>query len=97
VGRYEEAAETFEAVLKRIEKEKSSSTRGFFAQLAATYAMMGRLDEAKACVAKVLEIEPKTSVEEYRKSQLYKDPKYTEQFLEALRRAGLPEKPTARF
>ena len=95
VGRYEEAAETFGAALKRIENEKNSSIRGYFYQLAATYAMMGRIEEAKACLAKVLEINPKTSVEELAKSQLYRHPKYTEQFLEALRRSGLPEKPKA--
>jgi len=95
VGRYEEAAATFEAVLERIEKQKiPASIRGFLIELAATYAMMDRIEEAKACVAKVLDINPKSSVEEFAKSQLYRDPKYTEQFLEALRRAGLPEKPT---
>ena len=95
VGRYEESAATFEAVLKKIEKEKiPTSIRGYFVELAATYAMMDRIEKAKACVVKVLEINPKTSVEEYRKSQLYRDPKYTERFLESLRRAGLPEKPS---
>ena len=97
MGRYEESAATYEAVLKRIEKQKiPTSIRGYFYQLAATYAMMDRIEEAKACVAKVLEINPKTSVEELSKSQLYRDPKYTEQFLEALRRAGLPEKPESK-
>ena len=54
--------------------------------------MMGRMEEARASVARALELNPKISIESWRKAMLYKDLEYTERILEALREAGLPEK-----
>jgi TolB-like protein/class 3 adenylate cyclase len=89
---YEEAV----AILEKMRERGEKANRPHFItyiELAPTYVMMGRMEEARACVTKLLEINPKISVETWRKHQLYKDPEYTERILEALRKAGLPEHP----
>jgi TolB-like protein/Tfp pilus assembly protein PilF len=63
--------------------------------LAYTYEEAGRGEEAQVAVAELLKRKPKASIEGYRNSKVfpYKDPVEVERILEALRRAGLPEKP----
>jgi len=92
LGRYEEAVAILE---KRVEVTEKAGKPYFmlYIELAPTYVMMGRMEDARACVTKLLKINPEISIEAWRKSQLYKDPEYTERILEALRKAGLPETP----
>jgi hypothetical protein len=52
---------------------------------------MGRLEEARDLVSKALEFNPKMTVGLWRKRFQYKDPKYTDRILDALRKVGLPE------
>jgi adenylate cyclase len=58
-------------------------------QLAACYAEVGRLEEARAEVAEVLRLNPNYSLEWVRQNMPYKDPAMMERHLAALRKAGL--------
>ena len=61
--------------------------------LAATYAQLGRLDEARAEAAATLRIEPKYTIEgTFRRVSAFKYPKDAEHFVDGLRKAGLPER-----
>jgi adenylate cyclase len=57
--------------------------------LAATYSMMGREQEARAEAAEVLRINPKFSVDSYAKRLRLKDQSTLDNFINALRKAGL--------
>ncbi len=60
--------------------------------LAASYIELGREEEARAAVAEVLRLSPRASLQFYRQKFHYKDPAVLQRFLDALRKAGLPEK-----
>jgi adenylate cyclase len=59
-------------------------------QLAASLAMEGKLDEAKASIATYLELEPNHTMADAAKVPTRR-PEHRERFLEGLRLAGLPE------
>jgi adenylate cyclase len=61
--------------------------------LAAIYAQLGKLEEARAEAAEVLRIEPKYTIEgtQARLSR-FKRPEDAEHYFDGLRKAGLPEK-----
>jgi hypothetical protein len=60
-------------------------------QLGLTAALIraGKEDEARAEAAKVLRIDPKFSVESFARRLPYKDQKIIDDFVSALRKAGL--------
>jgi adenylate cyclase len=58
--------------------------------LAATYAQMGRLNEARAEAAEVLRLQPNFKIAGMRRVVGFKDPKDDRHFFDALRKAGLP-------
>jgi len=90
VGMYEESAASFEEMIRRYrERGTAAPWDRAYLYLAATYSMMGRLEEARDCVSKALEFNPKMTVRLWRKRLQYKDPKHTERILDALRKAGL--------
>ena len=60
-------------------------------QLAASFAMLGRDDEAKAATKKLLERMPNLTVSKVRLIVPIRDPIAHERWLEGLRKAGLPE------
>ena len=60
-------------------------------RLAASYAYLGDMDKAKVHAAKVLELEPDFSIQQFAKSRSYKEISDLEHYLEGLRKAGLPE------
>jgi TolB-like protein/Tfp pilus assembly protein PilF len=60
--------------------------------LALAYSLLGRDEEAHAAVEKGLEINPKISSEFIAKISMYKNKEDTQQIIDALRKAGLPEK-----
>jgi adenylate cyclase len=60
--------------------------------LAATYAQLGELAEARVAAAKVLQIEPDFTIEKRRRTSVYNNPKDAEHFLDGLRKTGLPER-----
>ena len=60
--------------------------------LAASYAQLGRIDEARAALAEVLRVEPDLTLGKLRdRFSPTTDPDPLERFLDALRKAGLPE------
>jgi hypothetical protein len=58
---------------------------------AISLAELGRLDEARATVARLLELEPNLNLSVLRERVPIGDPKLMDFFLAGLRKAGLPE------
>jgi adenylate cyclase len=59
--------------------------------LAAAYAQLEQLEEARAEAAEVLRINPGFTIESPKRFVAFKDPKDTEHLIDGLRKAGLPE------
>jgi TolB-like protein/DNA-binding SARP family transcriptional activator len=80
--------------MNKITLPQGSTT--FWLYKAAAYAQLGRMDEARAAIAAVLELDSTlTAHGEYkRRLALGLTPAYAEHFSEALRKAGLPERGT---
>jgi len=87
VGRYEEAIAAFKKSLQRAPNDRLTHLH-----LTTAYSWAGCLEEARTQVAEVLRITPKYSVEQA-KTILYKNKTDRERYLDALRKAGLPEHP----
>jgi tetratricopeptide (TPR) repeat protein len=62
-----------------------------FLTLAASYISLNRTKEAHEAVKEVLRINPNFSVEYYANMLPFKNQETTDKFVEALRKAGLPE------
>ena len=63
------------------------------AALAAVYSMLGRNEEARAEAVEVLRINPRFSLEWVDRVAAYKDRAPVKTFIDAMRKAGLPDKP----
>ena len=59
--------------------------------LAASYVSLYEIDQAKSHVKDLLRINPRASIGYYKKTSPYKNTAVLEQFIAALRKAGLPE------
>jgi len=92
--RYEESIEAGKPLLERAQKGEFHILFVHLV-LSAAYMELGRKEEARAHAAEVLGINPKLSLEYLRKvnKRQYKHPADYEPYLEALRKAGLPEHP----
>jgi adenylate cyclase len=84
--RYEDAARLFRECVSR---QPNSQPPHLW--LAATYAQLGQLDEARKEAAEVLRINPDFTIERYKRILVHKNPKDVEHRLDGLRKAGLPE------
>ena len=62
-----------------------------YLMLAASYFSLNRIDEAHKAAEEVLAIDPNFSVDYYGKMLPYKKQETTDKFIDALRKAGLPE------
>jgi adenylate cyclase len=72
---------------------RAPNMRGAHIWLAATYAQLGQLEEARAEVAEVLRIEPAYTIDgTERRLRSFKFPKDADHFFDGLRKAGLPER-----
>jgi TolB-like protein/Tfp pilus assembly protein PilF len=88
-GQYDEAILTFKKALN-----VNPNYLPAHAFLAASYSSLGREAEANAAAEQVLRINPKFSLESYAKTLPYKNKADIERYIAALRRAGLPDKPS---
>ena len=91
-GQYSEALAAWNKLLER-------SLKGEFFPLfahewlAITYGRLGQIEKARAHADEILKINPKYTVESFRKSTPYKDRAYLGGLVNLLIKAGLPEKP----
>ena len=86
VGRYEEAITAYKKVLQK-------NPDDLFAHIgmSVTYVNLGREEEARAEAKEVIRIYPKFSLAHFAKSVQSKDQAGMDDFIECLRKAGLPE------
>lgn len=59
--------------------------------LASAYAQLGQLEEARKETAEVLRIDPRFTIEKFKRLAVFKNPKDAEHLIDGLRKAGLPE------
>jgi adenylate cyclase len=85
-GRHEEALAQVKKTLALAPTSSSAYTN-----LVATYEEMGKEDEARAAAVELLRIMPKFSVKKVVQSLPHKDQEFIRRYVEALRKAGLPE------
>jgi adenylate cyclase len=83
-GRYKEAIETAKEALKHV-----PNNINIYLQLTATYSMMGQEENARIAAAEVMKINPKFSLEWYKKTLYFKNTDDIDRTIEALRKAGL--------
>ena len=81
--RYEEAIAAFKKVTQHVIQSRL--------YLAASYAQLGRLEEARAEVAAAIALDADISVEKFSSIELYKNSVDLEHLRGGLRKAGLPE------
>jgi len=84
VGRYEDAISAYK---KAIQIAPDNLTAHL--NLAITYSLIGRGDEARAEAAEVLRINSKFSLDHYAKYFVFRDPTTRDKYVGALRKAGL--------
>jgi adenylate cyclase len=84
MGKFEEALPFYKRLLKDLPMHLPGNLG-----LTATYAQMGRMEDARAQAAEVIKIDPRFSLERWARTVRYRDPADTERVLEAWRKAGL--------
>ena len=90
IGQYDEALASLERSVTR--NPNHLATRWL---LVPTYVALGRHEEARAEIAEMLRISPRISLQFLRPRLPYKNQAAWERAVDALRKAGLPEKPRA--
>jgi len=88
VGRYDEAFAFLKKAIQRAPDDLLTRIA-----LTIAYIFAGQIEDARAQVAEVIKINPKYSIEQATRSLLFKEKADRERFLNALRKAGLPENP----
>jgi len=85
----------FEKGIEACQRATHGNPNDLFAHvvLTAVYGMAGRYEEARATAEKVLKIDPKFTVKSFEKALRLKKHSDAKRYVEALRRAGLPDKP----
>ncbi len=87
-GRYEEAVALYRRGLYRAQ-EVALNPLGAYIGLADVYSEMGRVREAQAEALEILRLNPSFSLENWRKTEPFRDATHLEKRLAALRKAGL--------
>ena len=82
LGRYEDALEAHERMTAPDQSHRL---------LAATYAHLGQLDEARHKAEEFMKLVPNFSIREWAKTESYTDPSELERYVDGLRKAGLPD------
>ena len=88
VGRYEEAVSWYKKSL-----QISPNIQMAYAGLATSYSLLGREEQARSAAQELLRVNPKFTVEAWAKTMPYKNQEKLARFADALRKAGLPDKP----
>jgi adenylate cyclase len=88
MGQYEEAITWGEKAIRQEPNSLLAHT-----VMTVIYILSGREDEARVEAAEVLRINPKFSVKKYEKRASYRKKADNERYIDALRKAGLPDKP----
>ena len=91
LGQYNEALATWNRLLERSLKGESNPLL-VHQWLVITYARLGQMEKARAHAENILKLNPKYTVEFFRKSTPYKDQTYLDGLVSLLIKAGLPEK-----
>ena len=84
LGQYEEALKAYKNATNRMPKSYI-----FHARLAIIYSILGRNEEARAKIEKILTMNPNFSINIWRNSQLYMDKAASDIEIKDLRKAGL--------
>ncbi|MER9228672.1 adenylate/guanylate cyclase domain-containing protein [Mesorhizobium sp. M0437] len=71
--------------------EKMADLGSAYRLLAATYAQLGRLEDARRAASELLKLNPEFSIERYSSRAPYRDKALLARYVEGLRLAGLPE------
>jgi adenylate cyclase len=87
-GRYEEAIALYMQILYRAQKEAFSPLPAYIG-LADVYSEMGRVEEAHTQALEILRIDPSFSLENWSKTEPFRDATHLGKRLTALRKAGL--------
>jgi adenylate cyclase len=87
LSRYEDMVDTLEKV--------SEPYPHYYRRLAVGYAHLGRIEEARAALAKYRKGEPQASIEFLVETMPFKRREDLDRFLDGMRKAGLPEKSPA--
>ena len=82
LGRYEVSLEALE---KMTAPDRSHRI------LAATYAHLGRFEEARSEADEFMKVVPSFSIKEWARTEPYTDPNELQRYVDGLRKAGLPE------
>lgn len=88
-GRYQDAVA---AARKMQARAPGNYTSSYY--LAITYSLMGQMEHARESAEEALRLRPDFSVETFRKASPYTDSEITNRYADALRAAGIPDKPT---
>jgi TolB-like protein/class 3 adenylate cyclase/Tfp pilus assembly protein PilF len=94
-GRNEDALAMFEQVYEMC-KQGGCNPKWGHLYLSMVLIELGRDEEARAHMQKVLEHDPRFNIEDRRKQNLYKDQAMNERELAAHRKAGAPEHPASK-
>jgi adenylate cyclase len=92
IGHHEKAIKAYTKLLNRRRKDRGNSITPLLG-LTINCMLIGQEDEARAFAEEIMEINPNFSLEWLQKATNFKDPLYLNKPLEALRKAGLPDKP----
>jgi len=88
VGRYEDAISWYKKSL-----QVSPNIQMAYVGLASCYSLLGRQEEARSSAQELLRVNPKFTVEAWAKTMPYKNREKLVRYADALRKAGLPDKP----
>lgn len=92
VGKYDEAIAIFNDLLDRAQKGEFNPLIAH-QYLTPTYAMQGNMSKARFHAAELLKINPNYSLEYYRSTAYFKNPKHLEPYIDVLRKLGIPDTP----
>jgi tetratricopeptide (TPR) repeat protein len=87
------AAQRYEEALAALQRSLQLGDRGelFYRALAATYAQLGRAEEARAALGEARRLNPSLTVDKVRRELPWADPAVVDRYADGLRKAGLPE------